>query len=202
MMQSTHTRAVWHKRVLCFLLILMFSALSLCPAAGATASDTRQTIRVGFFAFDGYHMIDADGNRSGYGYDFLRMAARYMDADYTYVGYDCGWDDMLDMLADGRIDLVTSAQATQERLEAFSFSKPIGTSSAMLTVRTDNNAIVGGEYDTYDGIRIGLLEGNSRNEDLATFAKEKGFSYTPVYFSLASELAAARSMPHAPARFA
>ena len=36
---------------------------------------------------DGYHVMDEDGNRSGYGYDFLRLMARYWDVDYEYVGY-------------------------------------------------------------------------------------------------------------------
>ena len=41
--------------------------------------------RVGFFAMDGYHEMDEKGNRSGYGYDFLRLMARYWDVDYEYV---------------------------------------------------------------------------------------------------------------------
>lgn len=30
--------------------------------------------------------MDEEGNRSGYGYDFLRLMARYWDVDYEYVG--------------------------------------------------------------------------------------------------------------------
>ena len=43
---------------------------------------------------DGYHMMDEAGNKSGYGYDVLRLMARYWDVDYEYVGYDKGWSDM------------------------------------------------------------------------------------------------------------
>lgn len=159
-----------------------------CATAYAAESEERETVRVGFFAFDGYHMMDEDGNRSGYGYDFLRMAARYMNVDFEYIGYERGWDEMLNMLADGEIDMVTSAQATPERLNEFSYSKPIGVSSAMLTTAQDNKAIIDGAYNTYDGIRIGLLAENSRNADLAQFAAEKGFSYTPVYYSHYADL--------------
>lgn len=183
------SRSVFGRRMqaifLC-LLILLSSLLS--PTAFATESESRKTVKVGFFAFEGYHMMDDEGNRSGYGYDFLRLISRYMDVDYEYVGYDKGWDDMLEMLSDGRIDMVTSAQVTSERLEEFAFSKPIGASSAMLTVSSNNKSIISEEYDTYDGIRIALLENNSRNEDLERFASEKGFSYTLKYYSTASEL--------------
>lgn len=109
-------------------------------------------MKVGFFAFDGYHMINEVGERSGYGYDFLRLASRYLDVDYEYVGYDESWNDMLEMLRDGRIDLVTSAQSTPDRLREFAFSKAIGSSSAMLTTTYDNHEVVAGDYHTYDGM--------------------------------------------------
>lgn len=153
--------------------MVLFMAQFSAPLAGA---EGRETIRVGFFAFDGYHMMDENGDRSGYGYDFLRMAARYMDVDYEYVGYECSWDDMLNMLNDGSIDLVTSAQVTRERLQEFAYSKSIGSSSAMLTIKSSNHTIQAGKYSSYDGMRVGLLEGNSRNEDLAAFAQANGFS--------------------------
>ena len=37
---------------------------------------------------DDFDLEDEDGNRSGYGYDFLRLMAPYWDADYEYIGYD------------------------------------------------------------------------------------------------------------------
>ena len=180
-----HDRLRAPVRALAALFALLF-ALSSFPAT-AHAAD-RRTVRAGFFAFDGYHMMSENGVRSGYGYDFLRLAARYMDVDYEYVGYDCGWDDMLTMLESGEIDLVTSAQATPERMADFAFSQPIGTSSAMLTTASSNTSIITRNYATYDGARIGLLEGNSRNDDLADFAAMRGFTYTPVYYTLAEEL--------------
>ena len=68
--------------------------------AGASAdlSAPRQVIRVGFFEFEGYHMMGEDGTRSGYGYDFLRMMARYLNVEYEYLGYDCGWDEIQQMV--------------------------------------------------------------------------------------------------------
>ena len=181
-------REKFHRTQLFFLCLLMIFSTLLCSVVYASEDKDREVVKVGFFAFDGYHMIDENGNRSGYGYDFLRLAARYINVDYEYVGYEKSWDDMLEMLRDGRIDMVSSAQVTKERLQEFAFSKPIGSSSAMLTIRSGNEEIIGGEYDTYDGIRIGLLENNSRNEDLERFASEKGFTYTPVYYEVYTDL--------------
>ena len=108
--------------------------------------------------------MDEEGNRSGYGYDFLRLMARYWDVDYEYVGYDKSWEDMQQMLEDGEIDMVTSARKTLDREEKFDFSRPIGTNNGILTVRSDNSTIVDGNYSTYNGMRVALLNGNTRNE--------------------------------------
>lgn len=174
-------------QALALCLLLAASAFA-CPAALADEDGERQVIRVGFFAFDGYHTIDEDGNRSGYGYEFLRLVSRYLNVDYEYIGYDCSWEDMLDMLSAGEIDMVTSARITQERMDEFAFSKPIGTSSGMLTVRDDDDRFTASDFSSYDGMRVGLLTGSSRNDDWADFAAENGFSYEPVYFELHTQL--------------
>lgn len=184
----TEEKRVYKNRIL--LLLILCAVLWGLSVSAAAAQDAapRETVRVGFFAFDGYHMVDEKGNQSGYGYDFLRIAARYMDVDYAYVGYDKSWDEMQEMLRSGEIDLLTSMQKTPEREEEFEFSKPIGVSSAMLTVKSSNNSILEQEYDTYGGMRVGMLYNNSRNDDFQKLAKEKGFSYQPVYYDMESDI--------------
>ena len=171
-------------------MLLLTALLSLSASAAETVSQ-HERVRVGFFAMDGYHMMDEDGNRSGYGYDFLRLMARYWDVDYEYIGYDKSWEEMQQMLIDGEIDMVTSARRTPEREELFDFSRPIGTNNGILTVRSDNSTIVEGKYSTYDGMRVALLRGNSRNDEFAEYARTKGFTYKSVYFDSAEEIAEA-----------
>ena len=62
------------------------------------------------------------------------------------------------------------------------FPVPIGTSNGILTIRGDNTAIVEGQYSTYNGMRVALLNGNSRNAEFAEYAQTKGFTYQSVYF--------------------
>ena len=171
-------------------MLLLTALLSLSASAAETVSQ-HERVRVGFFAMDGYHVMDEDGNRSGYGYDFLRLMARYWDVDYEYIGYDKSWEEMQQMLIDGEIDMVTSARRTPAREELFDFSRPIGTNNGILTVRSDNSTIVEGKYSTYDGMRVALLRGNSRNDEFAEYARTKGFTYKSVYFDSAEEMAEA-----------
>jgi len=149
-----------------------------------------EKIKVGFFEFDGYHNMSKDGIRSGYGYEFIQKILRYNNYTAEYVGYDKNWAEMQDMLEKGEIDILTSAQKTPEREEKFDFSEPIGTSAAILTVKAGNNTYVAGEYHTYDGMRVGVIEGNSRNDSFEEYAKKKGFTYSMVYYDDMSSLTA------------
>ena len=134
------------KKYVAVLLVFVCVCMIFSPQTAYAAEDSSQheTVKVGFFAMDGYHVMDEEGNRSGYGYDFLRLMARYWDVDYEYVGYDKSWDDMQQMLEDGEIDMVTSPRKTPEREEKFDFSRRIGTNNGILTRNNYSNTLQNG----------------------------------------------------------
>ncbi len=181
-------RSAVRRAAAALLLAVCIAGLFPVHASAAYDASQRETIRVGFFAMDGYHMMDAEGNRSGYGYEFLQLAARYLDVDYEYVGYESSWEEMQQMLEAGEIDLLTPARKTSELEGKFEFSRPIGTSSAMLSVRSDNSRIAMHDFATYDGMRVALLNGGTRNDDFAAFAEENAFTYRPMYFDTVEEM--------------
>jgi hypothetical protein len=100
------------RRLVSSVLALLFAAMCLCQpalAAEMPASSGQQVVHVGFFRFEGYHEMNTAGEKSGYGYDFLQMIAGYANFKYIYVGYQKTWNDMLDMLDSGEIDMLTYA---------------------------------------------------------------------------------------------
>ncbi|MEA5050015.1 MAG: response regulator [Oscillospiraceae bacterium] len=177
-------------RVLTFLCALVL--LSGIGAPAFAAQGDRQVVNVGFFEFKGYHELDADGRRSGYGYEYLQEMLDYTDWRYNYVGYDSSWSDMLQMLQDGEIDLVTSATKTAAREALFDYSDlPIGISSAILTVRAGNTRFSAADYAGWNGMHVGMLTGNSRNDSFAAFAAAHGFSYEQVLYATPEALTGA-----------
>ena len=96
------------KKYVAVLLLFVCVCMIFSPQTAYASEDSSQheTVKVGFFAMDGYHVMDEEGNRSGYGYDFLRLMARYWDVDYEYVGYDKSWDDMQQMLEEAGYEIV------------------------------------------------------------------------------------------------
>ena len=181
----------WMAALLCFFLIL-------CDFISVNASDisvpdeaANKRVRAGVFYFDGYHTMDEEGKLTGYGIEVLQMISQYSHLNFDYVGYDKSWNDMLDMLENGEIDLVTSARKNPEREETFAFSYPIGRNSTILSVLADNTKYHSGDYGTYDGMRVGLLVGSSQNDTLVEFAKEKQFSYSTKVYENSDQLVAA-----------
>ena len=184
-------RKRWMAALLCLFLILY----DFIPANASNASvpdeAVNERVKAGIFYFDGYHIKDEEGKLTGYGIEVLQMISKYSHLNFDYVGYDKSWNDMLDMLENGEIDLVTSARKNPEREEKFAFSYPIGRNSTILSVSADNTKYHTGEYKSYDGMCVGLLEGSSQNDTLAEFAKEKQFSYTTKEYENSQQLAEA-----------
>ena len=54
-------------------------------------------------------MKDEDGSLTGYGIEFLNLVSEYSHLNFQYTGYDRSWGEMLTMLKNGEIDVVTSA---------------------------------------------------------------------------------------------
>ncbi|MEA4853278.1 MAG: transporter substrate-binding domain-containing protein [Christensenella sp.] len=170
---------------------IVLCALLICaPFCVAHASQTGgRQVKVGFYAIDGYQMIDEDGKKSGYAYEYLQHMKLYTDWEYEYVGYDSNLSDTLGMLENGEIDLLISTIKTPEREEIFGFSdRAISTSASNLLVKQGNMKYVSEDYGTYNGMRVGLIMDSAQVQNLADFAQEKGFTYQPVYYPNAQEV--------------
>lgn len=175
------------KSIAAFLLLLI---LSLCPlhVFALPQADT-PNYRVAFFAFDCYHMQDANGRRSGYGYEMMQGISKYLQCTFTYLGYDKTAAESEQMLRDGEVDLYTAARKTPEREAEFVFSThPSITSYTCMNVKVGNARIVAGDYSTYNGLRVGLLQRHTYNGAFLDFVKEKGFDCEIIYYETPTAL--------------
>lgn len=168
-----------------FLLLLLLLGLHSVAAVQASG----RVLRVGVPDF-GYYSKDAQGESYGYGFAYLEELSRY--ADYRYEFVEADWDDCLEMLARGEIDLLDSAQWTTERNARYLFTQySTGKSHATLNVRADQSQAALSDPLAMDGLCIGLLRDNTHNHDLARYAKKLGFSYTTKDFGNLTEMKAA-----------
>jgi signal transduction histidine kinase/ABC-type amino acid transport substrate-binding protein/ActR/RegA family two-component response regulator len=161
--------------------------------AASETEEVPETVKVAFFALDGYHEINSDGIRSGYGYDIFHQMEKYSNLNFEFVDYDITWEETLQKVLDGEIDIATTAYKTEDRTELYDFSMPIGTSSITINTRADETRFVPEDYTTYDGMTVGLLSGYIENEMFEEFAENKGFRYKAKYYDNSTDLQAALS---------
>ena len=178
------------RALLVFCCTLFILLTTIAPAAGEPTHE-RRTVRVGVLAQDGLCQKDANGRLSGYTIDLWQMANRYMDVKVEYVGYGKNWNELLQMLEHGELDILTNAQKSPEREQIFAFTKPTGVTSGLLNVRADNTKFIAGDYATYNGMRIGTFRKDRSYEIFKKWAQEKGFTYQTTFYDTSTELYAA-----------
>lgn len=179
------------KRALCILFSFILLVSNGIPTQAQETDNTLRNVRIGFFDSDGYHVLNSDGSRSGYGYDYYQMMLRYCNWSYEYVGYEESWSGILKLLDEGKVDVVTLANKTPEREEKYLYSNsPVGYTATNMTKNATNSDIVPGEYETYDGKTIGLVKDSAHNEGFEAYAKAHGFTYQPIYYDSATDVLA------------
>ena len=178
------------RALLVFCCTLFILLTTIAPAAGEPTHQ-RRTVRVGVLAQDGLCQKDANGRLSGYTIDLWQMANRYMDVKVEYVGYGKNWNELLQMLEHGELDILTNAQKSPEREQIFAFTKPTGITSGLLNVRADNTKFTAGDYATYNGMRIGTFRKDRSYELFQKWAQEKDFTYQTTFYDTSPELYAA-----------
>lgn len=170
------------------MLFAFFFALMSSPPA--LAEETAQKVRVGYFIFSGFQDVDDKGMYSGYGYEYLQEISKYTGWEYSYVF--ATWDECLDMLAKGEIDLLGSARYTSSRAALYDYPEnESGRSYAVLCAAADNTDIAYQDFIRFNQMTVGLLAGSSRNKELFEYSEKNNFSFQANYYDTQRELLSA-----------
>ena len=159
----------FRKRVkswICF--FVCFALAVVCLTAPSTAAEPK-VVRVGW-SEDSYNITDANGNRRGYGYEFQRAVASYTGWKYEYVKAD--WSDLIEMLKNGDIDLMSDISYTEERAQKMLYSNlTMGEQRYYLYTDLKESGISPSDWKTLQGKRVGLLLGGVHAGEFADWEK-------------------------------
>ena len=144
-------RQIQEKRKAALLLCLVLAAVLALPVKALAQKSG--IIRVGWYESP-FNRTDPLGRRSGYAYDYQQKIAAYSGWTYEYV--EGSWSDLLQMLSDGKIDLMSDVSFTDERAQSMLFSSlPMGAEEYYLFVSPGNDEISSEDYSTFNGKKIG-----------------------------------------------
>ncbi len=152
--------SVWGWRIqrTALLLSLLLLATLLLPIATARAQESGKIVRVGWYDSQ-FNVMNELGRRSGYAYDYQQKIAAYTGWSYEYV--EGSWSDLLQMLQDGKIDLLSDVSYTDERAEHMLYSSlPMGAEEYYLFATPGNEEITPEDYSTFNGKKVGVNKGS------------------------------------------
>lgn len=155
------------------ILLMVCAAVLSIPAC----AESEETIRVGVYNKDSYHVIDDQNRNSGYDYEYLREIAEYTGWKYAFV--EGSWQECVAMLESGEIDLLGGVEMQADRLETMCFaSQPSAYSASCLLIDCDSDRYAYEDYAAFDGIRIGIMSESTYAGKLEKYSQEHQFSYS------------------------
>lgn len=165
-------------RILRYILAFVLSAMA-ALTVWADNEALRQ-VKVGFYKNPGFNNQAVNGERSGYGYDFLQLVRRHEPVEFFYCGYDKSWAESLQMLDSGEVDMLCGALKTPDRQEKYGYTFPIGTTNINLYVRNNDVRFRPDDYSSYEGMRIGIVGSEILDARLRRMAARNHFGCTIV----------------------
>ena len=159
------------RRAAAVTLLVLLAVLCVLPSA-APAEDGVKTIRVGWYDTPFNHK-DSFGRRTGYAYEYQRKIAAYTGWKYQYV--EGNWSELLQMLMDGRIDLMSDVSYAEERTEYMLYSEmPMGSEMYYLYVAPDNEEITVDSYASLNGKKVGVTAKSVQRDFFEEWAEAHG----------------------------
>ena len=143
---------------LCFfpmLIILLF----VCVLPAMAKAD-RRIVKVAFFPMEGYHNIESDGSD-------------YADWKMEYIKCD-SWEAALQLLENKEVDLVGSAQYSEERAQRFLYAElSSGYTFGSVVVDADS-PLAYEDFIAMQDVSFGMVEGYVRKPEFIQYLKDNG----------------------------
>lgn len=158
---------------------LVLSLLFLLPMTGVQAAEINtesqplRKVRAGYLIYPGYQEGEGDAPKSGYGYEYLQQIAYYAGWEYEYV--NGSFNELLDMLKKGEIDIMGDLSYTEERAQDIDYAmEEQGREYYYLFVREDRTDISVTDLTTLNGAKVGINKGSVQVGLFQEWCEQKG----------------------------
>lgn len=176
---------------LCSALVITLLFSSTAFAYGAIRENKR-VIKVAFPMQYGFAEVDANGNNSGYTYDFLMKIAQRLGWEYEFVTYGNTNEQIMQSLTDlkqSNVDICGAMTYSEQLAQTYEFSKlPYGYVEYVLLAGKESQDLNYRTLHDYSGLRLALVEtAVNQNKLLEDYCKSKNIQYSIVYASSSAQ---------------
>ncbi len=142
--------------LLCLLLLFAFPSSTVLAAEESFATENQVTVRVGIYENEPKIFTDNEGNASGFWAEITEYIAQQEGWDIEWV--HGSWDECLNMLANGEIDIMPDVAYTEARSLLYEFSK-VSVLTSWSCVYAGSDVEIGSILDL-EGKTIAVLKGS------------------------------------------
>ena len=169
--------------------VLLCALLLASALTSVRAADEPRTVRVGYYEMANFQEYDkTSGLYRGYSYDYMLAVAQYAGWQYEFVPVT--YDEGLQMLEDGRLDLMNNVAITDELSRQLAYSAlPSGSSCTCLVVPQDNTSVAYEDFSSIGSLTVGLDYASSLNSGFVDYCKDNDCMPTLIYYHTASGVA-------------
>ena len=154
------------------LLMFMFFVILIFAVDNVYAAE-RRIVRVAFFPMDGYHIAEENGSYGGMDVEYLNEISNYTSWDIKYVECE-SWSDALEKLSNKEVDLVGSAQYSEERAQVYSYADlSSGYTFGVIAANRDTDAAYEDFYAMRD-FRFGMVKDYVRKAEFMEYLYYNG----------------------------
>lgn len=163
----------WKKSIIVFVVVVFIcSFMDMFLPQGIQAADKRN-VKVAFFPMDGYHIKENGGNYDGMDVQYLDVLCEYTDWRVEYVECE-SWDEALKLLEDQNVDLVGSAQFSEERAKIYQYaSLPSGYTFGAIAAKGDS-LLAYEDFEAMQKITFGMVKTYVRKNEFLQYMKDHG----------------------------
>ena len=155
--------------------VFLMAILCLVYTVPCFATEESPKIKVAMLEYPNFMDWNEDGDPSGFACDYLTKISRYTGWDYEYISMS--FSDAEKALEKGEIDILPGSQYTKERASRYAYGEYSMTSNSnVLCVEAENNDYYYNDYASFQGMKIGVLDGSVRYAQLQALLKEKNVS--------------------------
>lgn len=162
-----------------FLTLILVMGVALTQGQETEALERK--VKVGIFRLNGFFERGPEGDIVGYGVDYLNKVAEKTGWTYEYV-WTANWDECVELLREGKVDLIAPAEKNEKRMSEFEFSSfSIGMECGALLALSTNESLIYEDFQAFSRIKIGCVDSLVFKDGFIQYGREKGF--TPSFVS-------------------
>lgn len=168
-------------------IVLLFMVICQLFSGKADAAKAK-AVRAGFFPLAHFYEFNDDYEASGYGSDYLKVLAMQGGWEYQWVYY-LNWEDALEGLKNGEIDILAPAQRNRERESEYNYMPfPIGFELGTLYSQIKDDNLDYMDMAAFQGKTVGCTEHTIYKQGFENFLKLHNTTVNFVYYKNSKDL--------------